>query len=676
MRKFFTWLVVLAVLGGGGWIAWKWYRATGVSSDALALIPNDAIYCVATSDPVKSWNQVARSAVWQHLQGNDYFAAITASANSLDSLIRDNEMLFSLIGSRSLIMSAHMIGTKDYDFLFLVDLQGVSGVRFINDYLSEFTAEGYTIRKEKYQEHDIVIVHDRIANTNLYLSVPGSFLVASYTRKVLQSALDASASNQTLSSNAFSQASPVSGDVQFYLNYTMLPRLMRVYSDGTNEYVNKLSQSLVTTSLSLSVENDLLKADGVTIVNDSVESYLKTLLLSGKGGSEFLEIAPQRTGFCVGLGFSSFGTFFENFEKNIQQDVTEYAAYRESLEQVENYLRISVRQNIISWIGDEIAMLELQSSGAGLDTEVALILKAGNIEMARKELTYIEEQVRKRTPVKFKAVDHEGYSIRYLGMKGLFKVILGKFFARYDKPYYTIINNFVVFSNHPQTLKSMIDDYLARTTLDRSAEFREFRRHLDDESAALVYVNMPVLFNTMKGMADAATRASMDKNKPYIVSFRHIAFQLVPQDGRFRTLFVQKFVPVDAAQEAVIDDSRADSLAIDEGDDELTDVPVDAGRPDNDDDPMKLPYIYVRDLNAKRYTGYFPDSLVQFEVEIRNGFKDGSFTEYYPSGREKMTGKFRSDKRDGVWRLYGEDGKLLMRRRYDNGEIRAEKIRD
>src|SRR6185503_17405757 len=134
-------------------------------------------------------------------------------------------------------------------------------------------------------------------------------------------------------------------------------------------------------------------------------------------------------------------------------DVTEYKHYKENLHQVESYLKISVQENLINWIGDEVALLELQSSGQGQDNEVAMVLKAANIEKAKKDLAYIENMVRRRTPVKFKTVDYKGYGIHFLGMKGVFKILLGKFFARYDKPYYTIINNFIIFSNHPQTLE-------------------------------------------------------------------------------------------------------------------------------------------------------------------------------------------------------------------------------
>jgi hypothetical protein len=671
MWKTVKWIIILAVVGGAGWAGYKWYKGSNtISGDALSYIPANAIYCITTSNPIETWKAVSSSAQWSHLQKNTYFASLTASANSLDSLIRDNDLLFSLIGSRSLIVSAHLTMPKEYDFLFLVDLQKTSGIKFLNEYLSDFTMEGTRIAKEKYNDEDLITIHNTTDNSNLYLSFPGNYLVASFNRNILISSLDAGSVKVTDPQLNFMQATalPDDGLMKLFLNYKMLPQFMQCFSDGSNEYINRLAQTLQNTALSVTLENELIKATGNTYINDSVESYIKTLALSGQGSTEFLEIAPQRTAFALGLGFRSFAEFFANFEKNIQQDVVEYKSYRENLKRAEDYLNINLQENFINWIDDEIAILELQSSGKGVDNETALIFKANNIEKARKDLAYIEKMVRRKTPVKFKTVDYRGYSINYLSMKGLFKVLLGKFFERYDKPYYTLINNFVIFSNHPQTLESIIDDYLDKTTLIKSEDFRNFRKTFNDESAVFVYLNTPVLFNSIKKLADRETKTSMESNKEYIVCFRQVGFQLVPDKKGFKTIMAENFVaplqiPLQLAQ------TQIDSLA-------NNPEPVQQPEASMDTDPMALPYIYAQNLNAHDYTEYFADSTIHFMVDLRNGFKDGSFTEYFENGEVKLKGHFKNDKRDGAWRLFDERGKLLMKRTYEENVIKKEKTKE
>lgn len=679
MRRILKWTIPLIIVGGIGWVAWKWYAAKGISGDAFSLIPADAIYCVASNHPVKMWKDVSESRTWQHLQGNSYFASLTSAAEDLSNLVKGNDLLVNLVGSTTVIASAHMIGPKKYDFLFLLDLQKASGIKFLNQYLTSFVASGYLVRKAKYKGEDIITLYDTSKKTSLYLTMPGSYLMASYSRALLVKALDLQGTDHKSSKELFfaGDEEPEKTDkLKLYINYSMLPQFMACYSDGKNEYVDRLAQSLRTSNMDFTIEDEMIRAKGQTYINDSIESYVKTLASSGKGASGFLEVAPQRTAFFLSMGFSSFGEFFKNFENNLQKDVTEYTSYKASMKQVESYLNISLQENVISWIGDEVAVLEMRSAGEGLDNETAVLLKADNIEKALSNMSHIEKMVRRKTPVKFKMVEYKGYSIRYLGVKNLFKVMLGKFFARYDKPYYTVISNYVVFSAHPQTLESMIDDFIEKRTLARDEEFRSFRNEFDNESAAFIYVNTPVLFNSMKSLADLPTRSSMESNKDYIVCFRHAGFQLVPDKEGFKTLFLEKFVEPEGTQ--LVNDSHSDSLTVNEGslaqdtaagEPEIEKVAV---KPSNTD-PMALPYIYVKNVNAKFHEAYFEDSTLHYKVGLKGGFKDGSYKEYYPNGKVRMTGQFKQDKRDGVWRLYDENGKQLMKRTYADGKVVKEK---
>jgi len=662
--KAFKWILLVAALGAAAFLGWRWYRAGEGAPAGLSLVPPNAIYLFETTDPIESWKTISGSLQWRHLQKNSYFASLSASANSLDSLIRDNDLLFSIVGSRPVIISSHMVSTSDYDFLFVVDLQKTSMIAALQEYITSVSGGGYSIKKETYDGEPLFLVYNAEDNSTLFLAMKSSYMVASFNRSLVTASIDASKGDNLLNSKTFLKnvSPPEDGMGRIYINYQALPRYLAVYSTDVNEYAAQFSEALLTSRLDISLEHEEMKISGITTINDSIESYIKSLHLSGKGPTDITQIAPQRTAFYLGLGFTSFSDFFKNFETNLKKDVQEYTEYRESFKRVEDYLKIDLQKNIMDWIGDEVAIMELPSAGTGVRNEAVLVLKAHNVELARNNLEYIEKMIRKRTPVKFKTVEHRGYSISYLSMKGLFNILLGKFFARYDKPYYSIINNFVVFSNSPESVKGIIDDYLDKKTLDRSEDFRNFRKGFEDEGTVFVYMHAPNLFNTAKNLANPSTRTAMTANKDYIVCFRDIGIQLVPVENGFETTLAEQFVEPETSEVKNVTELKEEVLIKEEPLPEI-----------KDSDPMALPDLYNENPNQKDYFGYFPDSTIQFKVESKNGFKDGSYIEYYPNRETKMTGKFKDDKRHGTWKLYDETGKLLLKREYREGEIVKEK---
>jgi hypothetical protein len=664
--KLIKWILFLAVLGALAYFTYRWYRQDVSDLKVLSLVPPTAVYLFETSSPINSWKSISGSLQWQHLQKNKYFASLTSSVNALDSLIHDNDLLFQLLGSRSVIVSTHMVSTRDYDFLFVVDLQEASLISVLQEYLTSFSGKGYSVTKDKYQNEQLILVRDASNNKTLHLFMKGPFLVGSYNRTLVTSSIDASIGDNLLNSPAF-QNNPETDDeglVRIYINYPRLPAYTSIYTSGQNEYVKRFSSALQFSHLTFSLDHEEFRITGLTTINDTIESYVRSLHTSGKGPTDITQVAPQRTAFYLGLGFGSFGEFFKNFETNLKTDVTEYAAYRENVKQVEDYLKIDIQKNIIDWIGDEVAILELPSAGSGIHNEAAVVLKAHNIEAAKDNLSYIEKMVRKRTPVKFKTFDHRGYSINYLSVKGLFNILLGKFFARYDKPYYTIINNFVIFSNNPESLKGIINDYLDKKTLARSEDFRTFRKEFDDESSVFIYLHAPNLFNTAVNLANPTTRVSMVENKEFIICFRDIGMQLTPVERGFESIIAEQFVEPPSR---LVIEPKAEEV-------ELPAEPTPEEKIETD--PMALPELYAENPNVKEFIGYFPDSTIQFKVQIRNGFKDGDYTEYHPNRKTKMMGKFSKDKRDGTWRLYNEEGDLILRREYRNDQVTRERVKD
>ena len=71
-------------------------------------------------------------------------------------------------------------------------------------------------------------------------------------------------------------------------------------------------------------------------------------------------------------------------------------------------------------------------------------------------------------------MNYKGYEINFMAIKGFFKMFFGGAFEKLDKPYFTIIDDYVIFSNEPSTLRAVVDSFAAKETLSTSEDLSPF----------------------------------------------------------------------------------------------------------------------------------------------------------------------------------------------------------
>lgn len=673
--------VVVAVIG---YTSYDYFLKPIESIKSIYLIPKDAIYIIEMEDAIGSWQKVSEHPMWSHLRKNAYFAELTESANSLDSLLKGNDVLSKLVGKRTILVSAHMFKRNDYDFVFAVDLQRQSKLP-IESVIDAFIGKGYKVTKRDYKDQKIIELYDKESRETLYMSFIKNNFVGSYQSSLLEAAINQR--NEPvigLDVHYKDIAKQIDQDGMFrlYMQYSYLDEYMKAYMDEENEYVKQLSEQLHFTGLDCDLKDRIIDMKGYTNINDTINSYLLAMLRSGKGAMDITNIAPQRTAFYMGLGFDSFSEFTENFGNLMKESTEDYDEYMENIQKIESFLDISLKDDFLGWVDDELAFIQTQPGKLGKDNEFAVVLKAKSGEEATERLQFVSDQIRKKTPVKFKEVKYKGYAINFLSVKGFFKILLGKFFSKLDKPYFTVIDDYVVFSNHPQTIKSIIDDYEAEKTLAKLEEFDTFRDEFKDKSNVFIYVQTPVLHQNLKGFVSKETWQDMDKNKEFIVCFSHVGFQLTKDGDMFSTRMASWYKdPVAVAEEAklLVEEAKA-KLDTDLGqviikgtngqDSTVTLNTKQMLNAIDEEEIIEITEVPIDDLSASKQEEKYEDGTIKASFKIKDGLKHGAYYEYHPNGNLKVKGKFDKDQRDGTWRMYDENGDLIKKERYKDGKLR------
>ena len=655
MRKKLLILFLLLLFAGGGYLVWKLYFTKGIQADAFALVPADAIFIVETDEPIESWRNFSSSDMWKHLKGFAPLGDIGKLADGLDDIISQNATLFSVFGKRNVLISAHMTSAKTYDFLYVADMQDGAKIGPVKDgIISLLKQGGFDYSSSDVEGEKVHRFLSPVDKSVLNLAFVANRIVLSFSESIITASLK-EYRNPTLSKDQrFSQVlnnSPTGGLCRFFLNYAALPGYLGVYMEQSSIPIDLL-KAMTYTGASADLNERRVMLDGMTGINDSMSSYLRALAQSGSSRAGAASVFSDQTAFMLNMGFKDFRNFYGNLKTVMNQDPQAEADFNKSSKLLERLLNISIQDHVVSWIGDEVSIAQYRQDrviGGKINNIIAI--KPASMEMAKRNLDHIEKMIRRRTPLKFKSYTYKEHEIRYLEIKGLFKLLFGKLFGKMEKPFYTFLGDYVVFSDDPRMLLQTIEDQMAGKTLANDASYQTFLSDFSGESSVFAYVNLPRYFVDMKGLLHPSKWQSINTNKPYVLCFPQLGFQFTAEDGNLNTIFSAEFHKPEEADLIIpeLQAASADSLA---ERDSLSDIDQ----------------FLIENINGDAHREYYENGQLKFIAEMKDERFNGRYLEYWENGQVKVKGKYRDGEKAGKWRFFNEEGIFERREKFGKKE--------
>lgn len=533
MFKRFFYLLLLTLLGGGGYVAYKYFSAGNVKNQ-FSFLPDDFVLLIESDKPLKNWQTLSQSKVWQVLKQSEYFADITQRANQLDSLLLQNRQIAEKVNIGKMLISVHTVGKSNYDFLINVDMNDQGKLEQFKSFLSPFfSGLGYRVTKEIVYNYDVFHLYDPKDHSTLTLSLVGNVLLASYTKALVKNAIQQSEKDNILDNENFKPvygATLKDGPYTLTLNYRNMDAFIRIFSPDPSEMLLGMGESLAYTGINLQVGADKADLNGYSLAWDSATTYINAFKSSGTGKNTAGNVLPQSTALYTSIGFSDFNRFYQSLLKVYQQNSPkEYEEMVKSKKKLEDYLKAKVEDDIFSWMTEEAvaAVVAVEQPNGTVAYENYALLHFSDESKVREKLKHLERQIKRKSLfLKFDKEEHMGYEIRYLEMKGFFKLFFKKLFNKIEKPHYVILGNYVIFSNEVPALKYMIEQYAENKTLAQNREYQDFVSKLSSTSNLLMYFNQQDFFPYLRQSLSAESRSSMEKNKAAVMAFRHIALQV------------------------------------------------------------------------------------------------------------------------------------------------------
>ncbi len=738
--KVFLWIFIVIVVLAGAIAAYFYFGDSG-KRNALSVIPDDAIYIIETTDLTEGWNTLSDSKMWKHLLANPKFDKINSSAMQLDSLIKGNKTLDMLLSNRQLVVSSHMITPTDYDFIFAVDLKKASKISFLKNYIKSIVGYyNFEMGKRTFEGTEIIELRDIETHDLLSFCFIDNVLVCSYSPALIEKSIQQKDSGFWINNPKVRFVSTeIKGNklFNFYFNYGQLDEFLKCYLSEPSSIVASLSTNLGFSAFNVTFDNEKLQWDGYTSINDSLPSYFKALSDVSPGKWKAYEIISDRSAIYISMSFNKSSDFFDKLVEVFKsEDTTKTQDYEKTIKKVEKFLKVDLQDDFFGWIGNEIAFVKLQPSANAREEDALAIIHASDIDQAKASMEKITKNVRRRTLGLFKFDDtqYKNFTIKYLEYGWFLKMLFGKLFSSFDKPYYIFMEDYVVFSNSPSCLMDFIDDYNVGKTLSHNKPFMDFIDNFETKSNISAFIQMPKIYSHLYYYSKNDKRKGIQENKDLILGFTRVGLQLTSQDGMFKTKLQADF-DAEAGFDSELEniESAAEEIyyygAIDSGNFKIV---LDSKKLAKDG-AVKVYYgdsttikAEGRVVNGKiegLWRSYYEDGHIQSAVTYKEGLANGiaffyyddekqttrteltfeddkvtgiyrefyengsrkamlNFKEgvpdgeaefYYDSGVIKISGSYKDGVKEGKWKHYTETGEIMSKDKWKNGE---QKIKD
>jgi hypothetical protein len=637
------------------------YLLSGRSSyQSIYLVPANAAWIIESDDPFGAWNKIIHSEAWNTIGHIESMAELDADFKEIDSVFNDQIFLLKILGKKQVMISCHEYQPGKFDYLYILNLGKITRLRNPEKIIASFLGNEYPITKRNYKNQDIYEMHDRESGEMYTFCFIHDKIMFTTTYKLIEASLDET-DKMTLGRDLdfINVSKRISGKGLFdlYINYTYFPGYLKWLFGKTSAPITDLKKQLSYSAFAITINAEgLITLDGYTAVRDTVSSFYSSVLHAGNGGFNSSRIIPARIASLIKISFENASDYYRNSMANLNKQ--EFNTYSETLQKLEKKLKINVEDNLFSWMDDEIVLLQTQPSNLGRSNEFAAIIESKNENDARTNMAFIAKQIKKNSPVKVKSVPYQGYTIYYISFPGLIKALFGKTLEKIDRPYYTQIDNYVIFSNHPQTLKNIIDDYTDGKTLDETSSYAHFTRRFDRKSSAFMYLDIPVLFSNMQEFLSTDAWQKLLKNKPYITSFSQAGIQIDGSDNLLRLRLVAQY------------SGQTENYSLPHFDgsfQELFSQPDSTQAQDQKEPAWFNPEIIINDLDAKKMDVTDENGKLLYVIELKNGIKQGSYKAYYPNGTLKVSGRYKNDLQQGRWKLFDENGNPSEEKEFLNG---------
>jgi hypothetical protein len=310
-----------------------------------------------------------------------------------------------------------------------------------------------------------------------------------------------------------------------YINYGQLsPMFEQLFKNKNTDIFKSFRLLPAVAALSLNFKNDALMFNGLTTLNSHTYSYLNLFANQQPVVNHLKDIFPAATAYSINFAVSDPQKFFI--------DLAQWHI-KAGINKEKDALFAKIRQETGMFLKTEFEHL--------LSNEFAVVTTRYQEKFAIVSVKDGSKLLPLMTNISTMTNDN-------IGQFNYEKVpffLLGDAFSIFRKPYFMIIDNYLVLAATTSELKSYTDTYINRKFISKTDQYNQFDGLLAERSNVAFFINFKNSQQILKRDLKDSFYDAFENNQPGWRNFYGAAYQFTASDKNFYTNFCMRLNNID-----------------------------------------------------------------------------------------------------------------------------------
>lgn len=492
--------------------------------------------------------------VMEQLQTTPFLANLYRQLNWFNDCFNSNEELRDFLDDKCLLVSYNHQGKDGVVPLYACSLEKAieenTMLKALKNYAQDANLNYNSI---KYDQQELYSIDFPIIGKQFYACQSGIFTMSS-SRLLVEEAMRQIDTSNLMTNEQFNNLYGTvnhSSLFNVFVNHEQIPELLnRIVNRNYHSVVNDIATFAHWSEYDVSNNDNQFWLNGYSIIEEAHDNFLSVLSQQSPQRFNIDEAISSNASLFINLNLSSFNKFQEDYASYLKLQNEAFYERETRLLEIERKFGKHLLNAFSKFTNQDFALVFGSIIQNNPEANRYLIAETKSKSIARDELmpiltTYAETKGVDLSNITttYTLDQKESYDIYEFPITDCAQILFGQVFAGVTCNYLCFYNNYLIFADNIESMKSYIHDLVLRSTLQKDERFINFNREMSSNSNFYAYLNFSKFFNAHTLYLENSSSTIAQENETNIRKFQAIGWQISTVNDKFLNNLYLNFNP-------------------------------------------------------------------------------------------------------------------------------------